>query len=50
VSVITSVQLDHTKILGDTIEKIAREKAGIMKYGVPVIVGPGCPMNVMKVV
>ena len=36
-TVITSISLDHTEILGDTIEKIAYEKAGIMKPGVPVI-------------
>jgi dihydrofolate synthase/folylpolyglutamate synthase len=36
-SVITEIQLDHTKILGDTLEKIAVEKAGIIKPGVPVI-------------
>lgn len=34
--VITSISLDHTAILGDTIEKIAGEKAGIIKPGVPV--------------
>ena len=48
ISVITSIGLDHCKILGDTIEQIAREKAGIMKDGVPVIVGPGCPIQVMR--
>ena len=37
-SVITSISLDHTAILGDTIEKIAWEKSGIIKPGVPVIV------------
>ena len=37
VSVITSVSLDHTKILGDTVEKIARQKAGIIKEGRPVV-------------
>lgn len=47
-SIITSIQLDHTKILGDTIEKIAMEKAGIMKPRVPVLIGPGCPMDLMK--
>ena len=47
-SVITSIQLDHTKILGDTIEAIAKEKAGIMKKGVPVLVAPGCPQDVMR--
>jgi dihydrofolate synthase / folylpolyglutamate synthase len=36
-SVITNVQLDHQQWLGDTIEKIACEKAGIIKQGVPVI-------------
>ncbi|WP_334292930.1 bifunctional folylpolyglutamate synthase/dihydrofolate synthase [Anaerobium acetethylicum] len=36
-TVITSIGLDHTEILGDTIEKITAEKAGIMKKGVPVI-------------
>lgn len=35
-SVITSISLDHTAILGNTIEKIAGEKAGIIKPGVPV--------------
>lgn len=35
-SVITSISLDHTEILGDTIEQIAGEKAGIIKPGVPV--------------
>lgn len=39
-SVITPVSMDHTAFLGDTIEKIAFEKAGILKPGVPGIVGP----------
>ena len=38
-SIITSIGLDHKDILGDTIEKIAREKAGIIKPGVPVVIG-----------
>ena len=37
ITVITSVSLDHTAILGDTVEKIAREKAGILKTGIPVV-------------
>lgn len=37
VSVITSIGLDHTDKLGDTIEKIAMEKAGIIKDGTPVV-------------
>ena len=36
VSIITSISLDHTAILGDTIEKIAGEKAGIIKKDVPL--------------
>lgn len=39
VSAITNVQLDHQNILGNTIEEIAGEKAGIVKMGVPVISG-----------
>ena len=39
VSVITSISLDHTKQLGDTLGKIAAEKAGIIKPGVPVVSG-----------
>ena len=39
VSVITSIGLDHTAILGETIEEIAREKAGIIKQGVPIVCG-----------
>ncbi|HTY12701.1 MAG TPA: folylpolyglutamate synthase/dihydrofolate synthase family protein [Candidatus Omnitrophota bacterium] len=37
VSVITNIDLDHTEYLGDTVEKIAFEKAGIIKKGVPVV-------------
>ena len=36
-TIITPISLDHTEILGDTIEKIAFEKAGIMKRGIPCI-------------
>ncbi len=36
-SVITGIALDHTSILGDTVEKIAAEKAGIIKKGAPVL-------------
>ena len=39
VSVITEVGMDHMQLLGDTIEQIALEKAGIMKPGVPVVLG-----------
>ena len=40
VSVITSISLDHTFILGDTIAEIAAEKGGIIKSGVPVVSAP----------
>lgn len=38
-SIVTNVSFDHTEFLGDTIEKIAAEKAGIIKKSIPVIVG-----------
>jgi len=47
-SVITSIALEHTRILGDTIDLIAKEKAGIIKEGCPVLVGPHCPHDTMK--
>lgn len=39
ISVITNIGYDHTDILGDTLAQIASEKAGIIKAGVPVVVG-----------
>ncbi|NJD17914.1 MAG: bifunctional folylpolyglutamate synthase/dihydrofolate synthase, partial [Gemmatimonadetes bacterium] len=39
VSAVTNVQMDHADYLGDTLAKIAREKAGIVKAGVPFVVG-----------
>jgi dihydrofolate synthase/folylpolyglutamate synthase len=38
-SVITNISFDHVALLGDTLEKIAFEKAGIIKPGVPVVIG-----------
>lgn len=38
-SVITNISFDHTQFLGDTLEKIAVEKAGIIKKGIPVVIG-----------
>lgn len=38
-SIITNIELDHTGILGNTLEKIAAEKAGIIKPNTPVIIG-----------
>jgi len=40
---LTEIQLEHTSLLGDTIEQIAREKAGIMKPGVTAITAPQRP-------
>jgi len=42
-SIITSISHDHTEILGNTIESIALEKAGIIKLHVPLIIGPRVP-------
>ncbi|HKN59489.1 MAG TPA: folylpolyglutamate synthase/dihydrofolate synthase family protein, partial [Gemmatimonadaceae bacterium] len=39
VATVTSIGLDHTDLLGDTLEAIAREKAGIFKPGVPAVIG-----------
>ncbi len=49
ISVITSIGLDHIQMLGATIEEIAREKAGIIKKGVPVVCGflPEAAMSVI---
>ncbi|WP_282077292.1 bifunctional folylpolyglutamate synthase/dihydrofolate synthase [Epibacterium ulvae] len=49
VSVITPISIDHEQFLGDTIAKIAAEKAGIIKRGVPVIVGPQ-PEDALEVI
>ena len=43
VATVTSIGLDHTDLLGDTLEKIAREKAGIFKSGVPAVIGESQP-------
>ena len=43
VSVITNIGLDHVQFLGDTLEKIAAEKAGIIKQNIPVVIGEYTP-------
>jgi dihydrofolate synthase / folylpolyglutamate synthase len=43
VSILTPIAMDHTQWLGDTIEKIAAEKAGILKPGVPAVSAPQSP-------
>lgn len=47
-SIITSIGLEHTSVLGDTLEKIAREKFGIIKNGRPVICA-GIPANIQSI-
>lgn len=47
-SVITSIGLDHQHILGDTLEKIAYEKGGIIKENVPVLLGPSATQEALK--
>ncbi|MBT3142058.1 bifunctional folylpolyglutamate synthase/dihydrofolate synthase [Phaeobacter gallaeciensis] len=49
ISVITPISIDHEQFLGDTLTKIATEKAGIIKRGVPVVVGPQ-PEEAMDVI
>ncbi len=49
ISVITPISIDHEQFLGDTLAKIAAEKAGIIKRGIPVIVGPQ-PDEAMEVI
>ncbi len=44
-SVITNISLDHTALLGDTLGKIALEKAGIIKRQVPVVIGESHPQT-----
>ncbi len=44
-SVITNIGWDHTNLLGDTLEKIAYEKAGIIKQGIPVVIGETHPLT-----
>jgi len=48
-SVITSISLEHTNILGETLEKIAFEKAGIIKPGKPVFTG-SLPLEALEVI
>lgn len=42
-SVITNIGLDHTQFLGDTLEKVASEKAGIIKENIPIVIGETHP-------
>jgi len=50
VTIISKIGLDHQSFLGNTIEEIAREKAGIMRSGVPCVLDKSNPESVQKVV
>ncbi len=43
VSVITNISFDHMSLLGNSLPEIAAEKAGIIKYGIPVVIGETSP-------
>ncbi|MDH8700941.1 dihydrofolate synthase/folylpolyglutamate synthase [Dysgonomonadaceae bacterium PH5-43] len=45
-SIITNISFDHTNLLGNTLEAIAKEKAGIIKPGVPAIIGERESFNI----
>lgn len=47
-SIITSIGLDHTDLLGDTIEKITLEKAGIIKPSTPIVIGPQVNIKIIS--
>lgn len=48
ISVITSISIDHADFLGKTVEAIAREKAGIIKFHTPVILGKNVPYEIVE--
>lgn len=47
-SIIVSISLDHTKLLGNTVEQIATDKCGIIKTERPCIIGPTVPYKIAK--
>ncbi|MGE0201699.1 MAG: folylpolyglutamate synthase/dihydrofolate synthase family protein [Candidatus Melainabacteria bacterium] len=49
-TIITSIGLDHTHILGDTLTAIASEKAGIFRPGVPTVLGPHLPAEALAAI
>lgn len=48
-SIITNISKDHTQFLGDTLEKIANEKAGIIKEQIPVVIGEAGTENIKDI-
>jgi len=49
-SAITSIGKDHMDVLGDSLEAIAQEKAGVIKSGMPTIVGPSCVQDGLQAI
>ncbi len=49
-AVITGISLEHTQLLGNTLAAIAGEKAGILKEGTPVVLGPALPPEALEVI
>ncbi|MBN2478753.1 MAG: hypothetical protein JXA94_00840 [Parachlamydiales bacterium] len=47
-TVITSISLDHQNVLGDTLDKIANEKAGIIKPKIPLVAGPTADLEPIR--
>eukprot|EP00484_Ammonia_sp_Unknown_P017069 CAMPEP_0197025274 /NCGR_PEP_ID=MMETSP1384-20130603/5663_1 /TAXON_ID=29189 /ORGANISM="Ammonia sp." /LENGTH=558 /DNA_ID=CAMNT_0042453791 /DNA_START=30 /DNA_END=1706 /DNA_ORIENTATION=- len=47
-SVIVSISLDHTKLLGNSVDSIAKDKCGIIKPGRPVVIGPSVPYKIAR--
>ena len=47
-SIITSISLEHTEFLGSTLEAIAKEKCGIIKPGIPILIGPRVPEQIVR--
>ncbi len=47
-SIITSISLEHTETLGNSVEKIAHEKGGIIKPLIPVVIGPTVPYETIR--
>ncbi len=48
ISIITSVACDHEDVLGKTLEEIAFQKAGIIKPGIPIVIGPHADLAVIR--
>ena len=50
VTVLVNIGLDHTAVLGETMEKIALQKAGIAKGKTPMVLYPGLPEEALRVI